>query len=737
MAKQAAASQKGKTLKGVFYDSPVQGLEYKTQTVSGVTNEKGEFEYCPEETVIFSVGGLVLGAAPGNKRVTPAHLALEVSGNLKKLRNQKVTNITRFIQSLDEDGNVENGITITDETRNVVKRYRYKINFDQPEQAFTEDPDVKALFAEFKKTLRTAAQARNHLRRTLNGIRKMTDVKVPTRDGSYLLADVYRPIEEGKYPVVMSFGGYGKAFWFGCICNEEDLLRCEKLEDDYFDGQPIPPQPFFNLPFTMEVVSENFELANTLDWVPRGYVVIRVDERGMGKTPGVHEQFSLQEAKDFYDAIEWAGIQEWSNGNVGLYGASYYAMDAYNVAQLQPPHLKAMIPIAGDINSYRDYIYSGGGLYNAFNFQPKVVCGEWQRVDWISIAMQDPFDDPVIYGPEGRICISVDLSKVKVPFWTSFGTEGTIHTRGSSEAYIHAASKDKKLLILSEPGIHFWMYAKEFLDSHVAFFDYWLKGIDNGIMAQPPVSIMVRTGWRGYYWQYENEWPIARTQYTKYYLDATPSTWAGDGKRNDFMKLLTTVPVKEASKTYSADVKWGVDPPWSYGVSFVTEPLAEDILIAGYVKLVLWVSSTTQDMQIHAYIRVIDENNVEVPYVVGGSPGQSIFYPVGQGALKVSHRKLDSKKSTIYRPWHTHAKTDYQLLAPGEIVEAEVEIWPTTALISKGHRIRLDVQPASGHGMMIPIVDPTGTTYQAGASNTIYTGPDHPSYLQLPVIPPK
>jgi predicted acyl esterase len=141
-------------------------------------------------------------------------------------------------------------------------------------------------------------------------------------------------------------------------------------------------------------------------------------------------------------------------------------------------------------------------------------------------------------------------------------------------------------------------------------------------------------------------------------------------------------------------------------------------------------------MQIHAYVRVMDENNQEVSYATG-NPGMNRLYPVGQGALKVSHRKLDPARSTVYRPYHTHQKADYQPLIPGEIVEAQVELWPTTALIRKGWRIRLDVQPATGEGFMAPLIDPQDSKYQAGASNTIYTGLEHPSYVQLPVVPAK
>ena len=164
---------------------------------------------------------------------------------------------------------------------------RTKLISVKVKQAFTADPNVVALFAELNATLRTAAQARNHLRRTLLGIKKMTDVKIPMRDGSYLLADIFFPIDEGKYPVVMNLGVYGKAFFRGCICSKEDLLAKEAREDRYFEGNPD------NDPY------ENHESVNTVDWVPKGYVVVRVDGRGTCNTPGVVHPYSPQEAEDY------------------------------------------------------------------------------------------------------------------------------------------------------------------------------------------------------------------------------------------------------------------------------------------------------------------------------------------------------------------------------------------------------------------------------------------------------
>lgn len=286
---------------------------------------------------------------------------------------------------------------------------------------------------------------------------------------------------------------------------------------------------------------------------------------------------------------------------------------------------------------------------------------------------------------------------------------------------------------------------------HMAFFDYWLKGVKNEIMDTPRVRAAIRTGNGSYYVLNENEWPIARTKYTKLYLDASPSEWEGDGLRHDFLRLSQVPPSAENRTSYSAEVNAGslflpiredlrrrqqrnITPCWATGMSFVTDPMPEDMVLAGYMKLGLWVSSTSSDMDINASVRVIDDQNREVEY--SGPPDltdSTNVYPVGLGWLKVSHRKLDPKRSTEYRPKHTHTEADYAPLKKNEVVPVEVEIWPNTALVKKGYRIRLDVQPHGSCGNERHLYDPS---YHTGAENNIYTGPNHVSYLQLPVIPP-
>jgi hypothetical protein len=101
-------------------------------------------------------------------------------------------------------------------------------------------------------------------------------------------------------------------------------------------------------------------------WVPWGYAVIRVDSRGAARSPGYLDIFSPRETRDYYHAIEWAGTQPWSNSKVGLNGISYYAINQWHVAALQPPHLSAMVPWEGAADMYRDWYRHGGILSNKF-----------------------------------------------------------------------------------------------------------------------------------------------------------------------------------------------------------------------------------------------------------------------------------------------------------------------------------------------------------------------------------
>jgi hypothetical protein len=160
------------------------------------------------------------------------------------------------------------------------------------------------------------------------------DVDVPMRDGVQLKADVFRPQDGGKFPAILNLGPYQK---------DKLWVVPNTLEE--------PPNKWMN-----------WETSNPNWWVPRGYAAVRIDARGSGKSPGQYEPWSLAEAVDFYDAIEWAAAQPWCNGKIGLLGISYFAINQWFVANLRPPSLKAIIPWEGFADLYRDALYHGGIL---------------------------------------------------------------------------------------------------------------------------------------------------------------------------------------------------------------------------------------------------------------------------------------------------------------------------------------------------------------------------------------
>ena len=165
------------------------------------------------------------------------------------------------------------------------------------------------------------------------------------------------------------------------------------------------------------------------------------------------------------------------------------------------------------------------------------------------------------------------------------------------------------------------------------------------------------------------------------------------------------------------------------GISFVSPPLTEDTEVTGPLVLVVWVSSTSEDADLFATIRNIGPDGKDVWEI--GQQGATDLVPIAKGWLRASHRKLDPERSLPHRPYHAHDERLW--LEPGAPVECHVEIWPTSMVFAKGHRMRLDVQPRDGVGASV--YRHYHADYNIGAQNTVHAGGDKPSYLMLPVIP--
>jgi putative CocE/NonD family hydrolase len=397
-----------------------------------------------------------------------------------------------------------------------------------------------------------------------------------------------------------------------------------------------------------------------------------------------------------------------------------------------------MIPWTGDADSYRDLSYPGGIFNEGYRRQwwnnlQQNSCGA-ETVNLIDNMLAHPFDDPEFYGPQGDGPLSADFSRITVPFLTAVSQTGVLHARAGFEAFIQSPSLYKRLVMVD--ANYFKFLYQDCLKDQFAFFDRWLKGIDDQTTSLPPVRMIMRTGQGEFEWRDEETWPVPGTIYRSFFLDAGTNGPLGgvDPTRTSFG--LVDVPPPSAQVSYSAEVE-DVEIGVRSGISFLSDSLVEDIELAGHVTATLWVSSTSFDMDVYVALRVIGPDGIEVPYAVYARRSKA---PVTWGCLKVSQRMLDPALSTIDRPWHIHRRADRALLSSSdEIVRIEVELMPATARVPAGHRLRVDMQPVEGEGGFLdaqghPARRAYDPSYHIGAENRIHTGDKYPSSLRVPVV---
>ncbi|KAH6701236.1 Alpha/Beta hydrolase protein [Leptodontidium sp. MPI-SDFR-AT-0119] len=716
---------------GHFLDGPFVGLSYRTPTQSGVTNSEGRFAYKEGEVVTFSIDALTLGHAKGNPSLTLASL-YETPPNAdqnqqdteKGLTRPDIVNRARFVQSLGPDGDLRDGVTVDGATRTSVGQNANDISFAVDVESFEKNAAVQAVLTRLGRGLRGAAAARNHIRRRLHGVRVLRDVKIPTRDGSYVVADVFLPLAGGSHPTLLHQGVYGRAFRTGSSHTAADRQASEQREADYYENVEARGQIYEYFRY-----SESAVAANSFDWVPRGYALVRVDSRGVGQSPGILAPFSPQEAQDYYDAIEWAAQQTWSNGKVGLWGASYNATIQWPVASVQPPSLKAFAPQACDTDGYRDLAYPGGILLEGYRrwWWNNMAAGPSKNpkadaVDFLGGLARHPFDDSHYHGGTHLGIAQVDFSRIQIPVIVSASQTAWIHGRAGFEAFVRVPSAHKQLLVYD--ATYTYNLYHDFRSDLEVFFDHHLKGIKPD-KEPPAVRIVMRTGHGKYEIKDVAHWPIPGTVYRELFLDA--------GAGIEVPGILTAeTPARGSQAEYSADVTAaaaGRDLPMAV---FETNPFSEDVELAGHFRATLWVSSTTADADVFVAFRVMD-GDLEVQYRT--SKLDSVA-PISSGLLRASHRKTDPKLSTTERPWHTHTEEDYAPLLPNVPVKLDIESLAATARISTGHRLRIEITPADdGQGNPSEWSRHVDASYHAGAVNRILTGGQYPSSVTIPVVP--
>jgi predicted acyl esterase len=571
-----------------------------------------------------------------------------------------------------------------------------------------------------------------------DGMRIDWDVPVVMDDGVVVRCDIFRPVAEGRYPVILSYGPYGKGLSF-----QEGYPTAWKLMVDTYPDVAAGSSNKY----------QNWEVVDPEKWVPDNYVCIRFDSRGAGRSEGVSNQHSPRETQDLVQCIEWAAQQPWSTGKVGMNGISYYAINSWRAAAMQPPHLAAICAWEGNTDRYREASHHGGILSvfakNWHDMQVKtvqhgrgergarsavtgeLVCGPETLPDEElaknRVNMWQEFLDNPLDGPYYK-ARSPDFSRIQVPLLSAgnWGGQG-LHLRGNVEGFMRSASPQKWLEM--HGGAH---WAEFYTDYGVAlqkrFFDHFLKGEDNGWDKQPRVQLKVRHVGERFVVRQENEWPLARTEWTRFYLDP----------KN--MRLGTKAPAEAQDVEYEA---------MGDGLTFLTEPLKEQTEITGPSVLRLNLSSGTSDADVFAVLRVFDPQGKELVFHGALDPNT----PIGQGWLRASHRKQDPKLSLPYRPYYPH--DELQPLTPGKPVALDVEIWPTCIVVPPGYRIGLTVRgkdyefdgpaatlsnmknPMKGCGPFVH--DDEGDRPPAifGGRNKLHFSGGQQNYVTLPVIPPK
>jgi predicted acyl esterase len=571
------------------------------------------------------------------------------------------------------------------------------------------------------------------------GIRIDWDVPVEMSDGVTLRCDVFRPDDGGRYPVLMGVTPYGK--WLS-------------FQDEVWGGQwkmLTRHEPDILKLSTNRL--QNYEFPDPERFVHDGYVLVRVDARGTGRSPGLLDLLSARETQDFHECIEWAAAQSWSKGRVGLSGVSYLAMNQWQVAALRPPHLSALCVWEGCSDFYREFTRHGGILsqFSDLWFDKYVlpvrhglgergwksnINGEWVSGpdtaseeelartlrDWRQEVRTHRLADAEYW--RERL---PDFGRIEAPLLSAgnWGGQG-LHLRGNVEGFLQAKSPRKWL------DFHcFEHWTEYYTQAGVAlqkkFFAHFLKDEDNGWGARPRVQMLVRRPGTAFYPREDAQWPLSGTEWTRFYLHPEGSLQ------------------REQSPAQAATVEYGA---LGDGLTFITPPLEQDLHVIGPSSARLRISSSTADADLFLVLRLFTADLSEVTYSGSNDP----HTPMSHGWLRASLRKLDAKRSLPYRPYH--AMDEVQPLQPGAQYELEIEILPTCFVAPAGYRIALSIrgkdyqypgdlsgvsaaigQPFTGVGPFRHTLPEDRPAALFDNRVTLHIDPADPPYLLLPLVP--
>jgi putative CocE/NonD family hydrolase len=488
-----------------------------------------------------------------------------------------------------------------------------------------------------------------------------------------------------------------------------------------------------------------------------GYVVAVADVRGSGASFGTRvDPTPPAETLDAYDITEWLAAQPWCNGQVGMYGISYSGTDQLMAASSCAPHLKAIFPEMAMFDLY-DLCYPGG-IYR------HTLLKGWQQqvraLDMFQAQRPAPVDADKDQGLLSQALrqhqANFDVSRAaQVPLRDAALPEvGRIYMDNSPSTYIEAVNKSNVAVYLRAgwldmyprdmllwfcnlrtpkkiaigPWDHYQSQGLDRATEMLRWFDYWLKGVENGIMSEPPILYWVVGAPDDAARRWARQWPLPEAKPTRYYLCGGPSRSiqsANDG-------LLIASPGKPGQDSYVADYTTTSGPAsrWTGGqpsypdmgandqkaLTYTTEPLAQALEIVGHPIAHVWVQCAAPDVDAFVYLEEVD------------AQGRSAY--VTEGCLRASHRATaEAPCAYLGLPYHRHGQQDVKELS-NEPAELVFDLLPTARHVAAGHRIRIAVACADKDSYQPMPRDPA-------TAIKVLRDAQHASYVVLPVMSPE
>ncbi|MDT1064227.1 CocE/NonD family hydrolase [Paracoccus sp. CPCC 101403] len=562
------------------------------------------------------------------------------------------------------------------------------------------------------------------------------DVMVPMRDGTRLAIDIYRPDADGKFPALLSLGTHNKAM--------QSPRIWESCRNQPGDSAIAPP---------------GARAGDSRFWASRGYVHVIGNIRGVGNSD---DGDPARDGKmDAYDLVEWMAAQPWCDGNVGMTGMSSYGRQQMLAAKNPSPHLKAIFPYSPG-HMLKNQVYPGGVLH-CEHYQSIVshVTGKAYKETELTAeeeelweeAMADPdfqmyahiyniierkgqhnkrFYSAMVnrYESEDYAKKLDELKDIKVPMYTGTGWYGytyKTHLQGMFNYWRYITDNPNMKMVMTPLARDRrpWIGMNEEL---LRWFDYWLKGIDTGIMDEPPIKLFVNGANK---YRYADQWPLKETKWTKLYLDSweklrwnefIPGSNDGIEQPDAFLQM----PLNLTSKVQK--------------LRYVSDPLPEDMEVTGPISFHFWAEIDQDDANWIISIKDLGPD-IAVERTKKTHPDWPNLFEqeITRGWLKASHRHVDQERSRTGQPFHPLTRSKHQKVTPGEVLKYDVEIMPTSTLFRKDHRIVVEISsmdvPSGGNGISANQSQPYHVCSSKTTVHKVYRGQTYPSHLLLPVIP--